>query len=130
MRSFREAFADEEDFEEDSEDANSVDDGIGGEGAARSSETGVTAASADVSTFAAIDEDAPMEEDDGIERLPDVSSQRLTRHTDAVVAVTWSGTQVDLVASGSCDDRALLWRLDKDGKLSKSRTCQLHLLDR
>lgn len=57
----------------------------------------------------------PMDEDEDRRRLPDMSNHRLTRHTDAVVSVGWSGAQADLVASGSCDDRAFLWRLDRDG---------------
>lgn len=56
-----------------------------------------------------------MDEDKEAQQLPDLSNYRLNRHTDAVVAVGWSRTQVDLVASGACDDKAFLWRLDKDG---------------
>ncbi|KAF8069403.1 SPAC25H1.08c [Scenedesmus sp. PABB004] len=50
-------------------------------------------------------EDHPMEDD---------SLQCFEGHGDAVLAVAWSTTQADLVASGGQDDKAFLWRVGHD----------------
>jgi WD40 repeat protein len=61
--------------------------------------------------------DAAMdaEAEDYVSELPDMATNRCARHGDSVVAVDWNPKQPQVVVSGSCDDHAYLWRLDKDG---------------
>eukprot|EP00892_Ulva_mutabilis_P005181 jgi/Ulvmu1/3034/UM015_0074.1 len=103
---------DEEDFvdDDDDDDADQAD----GDGAAEPAAPAPSGTTGGSGAPAAEDASEPMDEDDEQQYLPDMSNHRLTRHTDAVVSVAWSRTQANLVASGSCDDRAFLWRLDKD----------------
>lgn len=101
-------YVDEEDFFDDGDDE-------GDEEPAGPAAPGLAAIPEGTPATAAEDEGESMDEDNEGQQLLDSSNHRLHRHTDAVVAVGWSRTQVDLVASGSCDDRAFLWRLDKDG---------------
>jgi WD40 repeat protein len=47
----------------------------------------------------------------GDEEGDDDSLQAFEGHGDAVLAVAWSPTQPDLVATGGQDDKAYLWRV-------------------
>ncbi|KAF6258939.1 WD40-repeat-containing domain protein [Scenedesmus sp. NREL 46B-D3] len=46
--------------------------------------------------------------------MDDESLQAFEGHGDAVLAVAWSPTQPDLVATGGQDDKAFLWRVGQD----------------
>lgn len=101
--------ADEEDF------LDNDGEGVEGEGEAEPAVPAATDWPEDATSSAHQHAGDPMDEDEEQARLPDMSNHRMTRHTDAVVSVGWSQTAPSLVASGSCDDKAFFWRLDKDG---------------
>ena len=51
------------------------------------------------------------------EELPDDSLQTFDMHSDAIMSVAWNTAMPNMVATGSCDDRAFIWRVGSSGAL-------------